>query len=203
MTTPPAVWNPTSPATPGASITRRSTTASATTKRSTATPSLARLSPSSATRSRSGVCSRRSAAKTETGPVAARMAASIKASSDGTPAPRRSPKLTAAASTAPATPSKRIHGSSRRIAAARMEKPASNSSGGKKTASTRVGLTVNAGTTRAVASMAPRSSSKNGHGQRRKAVTGRAARGAPPGTARRPAGQAAAFRRRWRLPAPP
>src|SRR2546430_14701233 len=57
------------------------------------------------------------------------MPASSSASSEGKPAARRRRKTRAAASRAPPTPSNKIQGSSRRTAATRSEKPASNRSG--------------------------------------------------------------------------
>src|SRR5881275_630122 len=118
---PPTVSQTDRPAMPGASSTRPSTIASPTVKSTTATPSLTRLSPSSATLSRSGVWSRRSEAKTETGSVAARMADSTIAAANGNPAASSRPRTTPALSTAPASPNKRIQGNSRRTAAARIE----------------------------------------------------------------------------------
>src|SRR5207244_3471535 len=77
----------------------------------------------------------------------------------------------AAPSKAPATPSKRIQRSSRRIAAARKEKPASKRRAGRNPSRIRLGLTVNWGNRLLLASSAPTRSSRNGHGQRRTAFT--------------------------------
>jgi len=198
----PRVWEKTSRSTPAGSITRRSTTASATTKSNTATPSLRGFHPRVRSAAAPACAAGEVVANTETGSVAARMAASQEGFIGWNSRRQEEPKAHPSGQHRSGDPSKRIHGSSRRIRRSPHGKIRRRTAAAAKyTASTRVGFAVKAGTIRAVASMAPpavarmaTASGASGHGASSSGCASRYCQAA--------CGSAAAFRRRSRLRAP-